>query len=271
MWGTAGWVVVAWVFGYLWLRGGDSTATRLPHALYVSALTSCALAAYSLTLPRSRVRAEDRSTLMYWKALRVFAQPSVILLCVLTFVNSMVHQFYYFGMSPFLSQEGFANRHIMPAMSIGQISEVAVLGFLGVCLARLGIKKAMVIGALTQALRYVAFAVGAPTALILAGIGMHGFCYAFFFTAGYLYVDQRSTPETRAGVQQLFTIMISGFGVMAGSLASGITGQYFAAAGGASVNYHLFWLVPGALGLLVAIVLACFFREQETQERADSF
>lgn len=261
MWGTAGWVVVAWVFGFFWLRGGGPGG-RLPHALYVSALTSCALAMYSLTLPRSYVQAGDRSTLMYWKALKVFVQPGLALLCVLTFVNSMVHQFYYFGMSPFLSQSGYPNSYIMPAMSVGQISEVIVLGLLGVCLARLGIKKAMVIGALAQAARYVAFAVGGPAALILAGIGAHGLCYAFFFTGGYIYVDQHSTPETRAGAQQLFTIMISGCGVLAGSLASGYTGQYFTAPGASIINYHHFWLVPAALGLAVAVVLAMLFKEK---------
>ena len=262
MWGTAGWVVVAWVFGYLWLRGGLTATDRLPHALYVSALASFALAAYSMTLPRSHVRATDRSTLMYWKAIKVFARPGLLLLCVLTFVNSMVHQFYYFGMSPFLSEIGFQSEYIMPAMSIGQISEVIVLGFLGYCLTRLTIKQAMIIGALAQAGRYVAFAAGSP-ALILGGIALHGICYAFFFTAGYLYIDQHSTPETRAGAQQLFTIMISGVGVMSGSLASGLTGQIFTAPGASLINYGHFWLVPAAIGLAVAVVMALFFREDK--------
>ncbi|HOV74606.1 MAG TPA: MFS transporter [Candidatus Hydrogenedentes bacterium] len=261
MWGTAGWVVVAWAFGYFWLRGGLGD-DRLPHALYVSAFTSCVLAAYSFTLPRSHVRAVDRSTLMYWNALRVFAQPGLILLCVLTFVNSMVHQFYYFGMSPFLSQLGYRGSYIMPAMSIGQISEVIVLGLLGACLARIGIKRAMIIGALAQGLRYIAFAVGEPTGLILAAIATHGVCYAFFFTAGYIYIDRHSTPETRAGAQQIFTIMISGLGVLGGSLASGFTGQLFTDPATGHIHYGLFWLVPAALGLAVSAVLAFRFKEQ---------
>lgn len=263
MWGTAGWVVVAWVFGYLWLRGGLTATDRLPHALYVSALASCILASYSLTLPRSHVQATDRSTLMYWKSLKVFARPGLLLLCVLTFINSMVHQFYYFGMSPFLSQVGFQNKHIMPAMSLGQASEVIVLGMLGLCLSRISIKQAMIIGALAQAVRYLAFAAGTPT-LILLGIGLHGICYAFFFTAGYLYIDQHSTAETRAGTQQLYTIMISGLGVMFGSLASGRTGQLFAVPGASLINYGHFWLVPAAIGFAVAAAVALFFREEKS-------
>lgn len=261
MWGTAGWVVVAWLFGYLWLRGGLGDS-RLPHALYVSSLTSCVLAAYTLTLPRSHVQVTDRSTLMYWNALKVFMQPGLMLLCILTFINSMVHQFYYFGMAPFLNQLGYRSSYIMPAMSIGQFSEVFVLGMLGACLARLGIKRAMIIGAVAQGLRYIAFSIGEPTGLILAAIATHGICYAFFFTAGYLYIDQHSTPETRAGAQQIFTIMISGLGVLGGSLASGFVGQLFTDPATNHIHYGFFWLVPSFIGLIVAAILAMHFKEQ---------
>ena len=270
MWGTVGWVVVAWLFGYFWLRGDDASGSRLPHALYVSALASVVLALYSLTLPRSYVRATDRSTIMYWKALKVFAQPGLALLCVLTVFNSMVHQFYYFGMAPFLSQAGFENSHIMPAMSFGQASEVIVLGVLGLCLARLRIKHAMIIGALAQALRYVLFALGSTTPLIIAGICLHGVCYAFFFTAGYIYIDQHSSPETRAGAQQLFTIMISGLGVLSGSLASGYVGQWCLRESTGLIDYHQFWLVPAGMGLVVAVILALFFREARPVPTADA-
>jgi len=262
MWGTAGWVVVAWLFGYFWLRGGAGSAERLSHALYMSALASCVLAVYALTLPRASIERTPRTSVLYWQALKVFAKPSLALLCFLTFINSMVHQFYYFGMSPFLSQSGFASEHIMPTMSIGQVSEVIVLAVLWACLAKLGVKKALIIGALAQAVRYLLFALGGPSALIITGVAFHGICYAFFFTTGYLYVDQHSTAETRAGAQQLFTIMISGFGVFGGALLSGRTGQWLAAAGTSHVNYHVFWLVPAALGFAVALALLLFFKEE---------
>ena len=120
----------------------------------------------------------------------------------------------------------------------------------------------MVIGALAQVLRYILFSFGGPPVLLLAGIGLHGFCYAFFFTAGYLYVDHHSTPATRAGAQQLFTVVISGFGVLAGSLAAGCTGQIFADPQTHLIDYQTFWLIPTGLGLAVAVVMALFFREE---------
>lgn len=267
MWGTAGWVVVAWVFGYFWLQGGAGALSRVPHALYMSALASCVLAAYALALPRAKIEWAPRNSVLYWQALKVFAKPGLALLCFLTFINSMVHQFYYYGMSPFLSQRGFANEHIMPAMSLGQISEVIVLAALWACLAKLGIKKTLVIGALAQAFRYLLFAVGAPPALIVAGVALHGICYGFFFTAGYIYIDQHSTAATRAAAQQLFTMMISGFGVFGGAVLAGRAGQWLAAPETSLIDYHRFWLVPAVLGLAVGLALLIFFREESPAER----
>jgi hypothetical protein len=56
--------------------------------------------------------------------------------------------------------------------------------------------------------------------------------------------------------------MISGFGALAGSLASGFTGQFFAVPGTALINYHGFWMVPAVLGLAVAVIMAVFFKEE---------
>lgn len=264
MWGTAGWVVVGWVFGYLWLRGGGDE--RLPHALYVSAMASCVLSIYALTLPRSHVPTEPRTSVMYWKALKLFAQPSLAVLCIFTFVSGMLHQVYYYGMSPFLSQIGFANAHIMPSMSLGQFSEVIVLGTLGACLARITIKQALIIGLLAQTVRYVLFATAQPI-LILSGILLHGVCYAFYFTAAYLYVDHHSTAQTRAGAQQIFTIVISGFGTFGGFFAGGYMAQWLKAASG-QVDYRSFWLIPAVAGLALAAALGLFFREQPPEQES---
>lgn len=258
MWGTAGWVVVGWV-SFVWLRGGGDVGRML----YVSAGTSLVLAAYSLlALPRSEMPARrDGTTLMYWKALRVLGQPGLLLLCVLTFASSMTHQVYYLGMSPCLSQLGFRNEYIMPIMSVGQVSEVVVLGLLGFCLGRISVKQAMVLGLAAQAVRYGLFAFGETAWPILAGISLHGICYAFYFTAAYIYVDQHSTAETRAGAQQLFTIIISGFGTAGAYVAGGYFQQLLTSPETGLVDYRIFWTAPAVVSLLVAGVMLAFFRE----------
>ncbi|HEO70126.1 MAG TPA: MFS transporter, partial [Candidatus Hydrogenedentes bacterium] len=225
------------------------------------------LGTYCFTLPRAEVHADKPKTLAYWQGLKVFALPGLPLLCALTFLNSMTHQFYYYGMSPYLSQLGFENSHIMPVMSLGQISEVIVLGALGICLARLGSKRILFIGALTQALRHLLFAYGHHSpALIVLGIAVHGFCYAFWFTAAYIYVDHLSIPQTRAGAQQLFTIIISGIGAFGGFQAAGFVAQACTHSSGV-IDFQRFWLVPLALGLFTSVVLGLFFRETSEAPR----
>jgi len=260
MWGTAGWVAVAWAFSLLWLRGGG--AERLPHALYVSALASGALGVFSLTLPRSDVHGGRPGSVMYWQALKVFARPSLVWLCVFTVAASMMHQVYYYGMSPFLSRIGFENQHIMPTMSVGQISEIFVLGLLGLCLTRISIKSAMILGLLAQALRYTLFAYGHPVPLVVFGIGLHGFCYALYFTTAYLYVEQHSTPQTRAGAQQILTIFITGFGTLAGLLSAGCVAQWLTGPGTAGIDFRRYWIVYAALSVALAGAMALFFREE---------
>ncbi len=268
MWGTASWVVVAWAFGYFWVRGGTLAGERLTHALPLSALLSLVLAAYALTLPSSAADGAPRPNAPYSEVLRIFLRPGMLLLCILSFLNSICHQFYYFGMSPYLHQIGFADKHIMPAMSLAQASEVVVLALLGWFLARLGLKRTMMIGVLAQGVRLVMFAVGGSTVLILAGIGLHGFCYAFFFTAAYLYVEQHSTPGTRAGAQQVLTIMISGAGTLAGSLSAGYVAQYFTV-NAEWISWPRFWLVPAVITLVIALWLSIAFKEAPAEGKED--
>jgi len=217
---------------------------------------------YALTLPRSKVKSDRTAKLSPWKAFAVFARPSLLLLCVLTFLNAIVHQFYYYGMSPFLSQMGLADKYIMPAMSMGQFGEVFVLALLGVCLAKIGIKRALVIGVLAQAARCLAFASG-NTTLVPAVIPSHGVCYACFFTVAYIYVDSHSSPENRAGAQQLFTILIAGIGYLVGNLFAGKVAQLLTLPGTTQIDFALFWVASASLALLVATVLVLLFREEQ--------
>jgi len=267
MWGPMSWVVVALGFSFLWLRGGAHAGlhSRLPDALPLSAALSCALGLYALTLPRSKARSNGSTGVSPWQAFTVFARPSLLLLCVLTFFNAVVHQFYYYGMSPFLSQIGVADKYIMLAMSMGQLGEVFVLALLGICLAKLGIKRALIIGAVAQAVRCLAFATG-QKALVLGVIPSHGVCYAFFFVVAYIYVDSHSSPENRAGAQQLFNILIAGVGYLVGNIFAGKLAQLLTPAGTTQIDFAPFWIVSASLALLVAAALALLFREDEPLE-----
>lgn len=267
MWGTVGWVVVAWGFGFFWLRGGVP-GTRLPHALLLSGAASFVLALYALNFKPAHALHGPDQRIGYGEVFRVFLRPGMLLLCFLTYLNSACHQFYYYGMSPFLHQIQFPDEYIMPGMSLGQISEVVILGLLGWCLTKISIKASLVIGALAQALRLVVFAFCTHYGAILLGISLHGLCYAFFFTTAYLYVERHSTRQTRAGVQQVLTIVISGAGTLTGSLFAGWTAQAYKQVGSGMIDFQLFWLVPAILSAVVGIGMALGFREEPADEPA---
>jgi nucleoside transporter len=269
LWGTVGWLAIAWLFGYFWMRGA-SAQERLPHALLFSSGASFILAVFTFIFLPPVQKKGQRIVTHYGEVIRIFLKPEMLLLCLLTVLTSACHQFYYYGMSPYLHQMGVADRFIMPGMSLGQASEALVLGVLGWCLLCLRIKTAMILGVLAQGLRLLIFAFFPYTVPVLTGIGLHGICYAFFFTTGYLYVERHSSPSTRAGAQQLLTIMISGLGVLLGSWSAGWTAQIFSDVGCGRIDFRMFWLVPAMLCVLVCFVLATGFHERPAPQSEEA-
>lgn len=254
MWGTVGWCVVAWGFGlgYLRLCGG-----RMPHAILLSGVIALLLAAHSFGFrPAPAPATAARGS--YTEAVRLFRRPDMMLLCGITLMNGICHQYYYFGASPYLHDRGFPDSYIIPAMSLGQTAEFILLGLLGRCLAWMGMKRAMILGVLAQAVRMVIFAAEGPWWTILIGLSLHGLCYAFFFTTAYLYIDRHSTQETRASAQQGLTVLMAGCGPVLGFLVAGGTAHFLSTPEGI-IHFRVFWLAPVALSLLLALILAVHF------------
>lgn len=267
MWGPVSWVVGAWAFSLLWLGGASPSSAssgKLGDALTVCAGFSLLLAVYALTLPRSGVKKESVPAILSGQTFRLFLRPSLLLLCGAALINSMVHQFYYWGMAPFLHQVGVSDTYIMPVFTLGQMGEIVALGLLGFFVHRFGVKKLLVIGVLAQVFRSVVFAIGWKP-LVFPVIPVHGICYAFFFIVAYIYVETHSTPETRSGAQQLFNIIIMGMGDLGGKLIAGATAALFSStspAGETLIDFQRFWLVSAAAALVVALALLLFFREE---------
>ncbi len=272
MWGPISWVIGAWAFSLLWLGGASpSTASsgKLGDALVVCAVFSLILAVYAFTLPRSGVKKDEVPAVLSGKTFRIFLRPSLLLLCGAALVNAMVHQFYYWGMSPYLHQIGVSDTYIMPVFTLGQMGEVVALGSLGFFMRRFGVKKLLVMGAFAQTFRAVVFAIGWKP-LVFPVIPTHGICYAFFFIVAYIYVETHSTAETRSGAQQLFNILIMGLGDLGGKLLAGGTAALFlttSAAGESLIDFGKFWLVSGTAAFVVGLALLFFFHEETETDK----
>ena len=260
MWGTVGWIAVAWLFSYLWLRGapGGHVSSRLGDALKLSAGASLVFSLYALTLPKSHAKPRTLRTIIPIESFGVIKHPRIILLLILSFMMSFVHRYYYFGMAPFLRQIGFKDTNIMPLMSLGHVTEVFAMALLGLLLMRFGFKRVLIIGVLTELWRFTAFAIGDSVPLLISGNLCHGLSFTFYTTAAIIYLDSFCEKENRTGVHQLFAMINFGFANFFGNLIAGRTADLFTSQDGA-INFRAFWTVPAVITALCLVAVVMFF------------
>ena len=269
VWGTVGWVAVAWCFGFFWLNHtGDTTQVgRLPDALKLSALMSMGLGGYGLTLPRVGKRIEGPVRLFPVESIRVLLNPRVLLIAMVSLLVGMVDRYYYFGTSLYLQHLGYPESLIMPFMSVGQMTEIVSMCLLAWTLARLGTKQTLLLGLLAEIGRFSAFAFGSSKLVILAGNACHGLAYTFYFTTVYITIDGFCDKQSRTGLHQLFTLMTAGLGALFANLLGGRCLDIFVKTK-AIADYRAFWLVPLSISMVALALIGVGFKDGSSETRA---
>ncbi len=257
--GTLGWICVAWLFSWSRLRGGDGLliAQRLPEAILVSAVTFAVLGFFAFFIPaKQKPNRTGKVSLLHWGSIKVIRKPQVMALVVLAFISVVVERFYIFGSSLFLFQSGISPSLILPFLSLGQFFEIPAMLLLGLLLTRLGIRNLLMLGISCNMARYAffIFSEGNPL-LILSGTLFHGLAYTFFFSSAAILLDSHSNPENRAGVHQLFNVLTIGLGSLVGSLASGTIGNMLRSSSGNSIDFDRFWGMALALCIVNLFLL----------------
>jgi nucleoside transporter len=287
VWGTIGWIAVAWPFVFIqidwasvpslqqadgliaWLGGalgtlktGAAMKAALASTYTVAGIASLVLAAFSLTLPHTPPPKSAVSSFAPFEALKLLKVLSILVLFIVTFLDSLVHYMYFFWTSRFLKEIGLAQNWIQPAMSIGQVAEIATMAFLGLVLKRLGWRTTMILGILGHVVRFGIYAIGNQDLLWLVIVSniVHGFAYAFFFATVYIYVDENFPKDVRASAQSLFNLLILGLGPFVSNELSGRLLKLFKE--GEQIAYHRVFLVPLGLGILATAILAIFFHPE---------
>jgi nucleoside transporter len=270
LWGTIGWIAASWPFVFI-LRGktGPELQAALTSIFIVAGVASLMLAALSMTLPHTPPARREGAANAPLAAIKLLAVPSILVLFVVTFLDAVVHQCYFQWTSPFLEHAGLPANWIMAAMSIGQVAEIATMVFLGVVLRRLGWRTTLAVGIAAHAFRFFVYAIGDPLWLMVAINLVHGMCYAFFFAAVYIFVDERFPKDSRASAQGLFNLLILGLGPFVGSLVWGALGDRFRTADG-QVDYSTLFLAPAWLGVAALVLLLVAFRPAELADRRES-
>ena len=284
VWGTIGWIVASWVFPMIWLQtdlqlqsmppfivGAEvpNVTARLVDALKFSGAISIIYGAFCFLLPNTPPKKNASEKLAFKKAFELFKYPSFTILVISSLVVSVIHQIYFLQAGPFLSFIGVPDSQIGPAMTIGQFAEILTMAYLGFFLKRLGFKKVISIGIVAYCLRYFIFGTEIlPIWVMVLSQAFHGFCYAFFFAAAYIYVDKIAERDVRHSAQTVFGIIILGGGPILGGLLSGylqnIYTEVYRFPGPDLVmfDYSNFWYTLSVIGLIASIVFYFSFKEQ---------
>ncbi len=301
MGGTIGWILAAWPFTFIfvnwaavdaahpaglvdWLGKalanpltGEAAKAATKWTFIVAGVASLLLAAFSLTLPRTvkkPVVAGATEKLAWLEAFSLLKHPFVLVLWLVTLVDSFVHNCYFNWTGVFLGTPvkdggvGVASNWIAPIMSIGQVTEILTMFILGPVLKNFGWRTTMIVGILGHAARFAvyAFMPQSETAIILIQ-ALHGICYAFFFATVYIFVDAYFPKDIRSSAQGLFNLQILGLGaLLANSICPWLMQSVYTKMG--VVDFKGLFLVPLATASAAAIVLALFFHPPATATTA---
>ena len=290
--GTIGWILAAWPFTFIfvdwtavnevhptgfvaWVEAvfshplaGEAAKAATKWTFIVSGIASLLLALFSFALPHTppKPASEVGSDGQAWLgAARLLKHPFVLVLWLVTFVDSFVHNCYFNWTGVFLgaSREaggvGIAAPWITPIMSIGQVAEILTMFVLGATLKTLGWRATMIIGILGHAARFAvyAFLPGSAAAIIAIQV-LHGICYAFFFATVYIFVDAYFPKDIRSSAQGLFNLQILGIGALvANSICPWLMQSVYTQGG--MVHYKGLFLVPLIAASAASVALAAFF------------
>src|SRR5437868_10669365 len=97
--------------------------------------------------------------LAWVKAFKLLALPYVLVLFLVTLIDSTIHNGYFVLIGGFLKDPiKMPDNWIAAITTIGQLAEIVTMVILGTVLKRLGWKWTMILGILGHALRFATFA-----------------------------------------------------------------------------------------------------------------
>lgn len=220
--GTIGWIAAV-LIAEVFLGGAGER-----NFLFQSGAAGIVLAVYCWTLPNTPPKgAKDGGDALGLGALRLLKQPALLIFIICVFLVSIPACGFFFTLCvPMLQQRGYPSP--LALTSLCQFAEIIFMFSMPWFVAKLGLKRVVMIGMLAWGVRYVLFACPGSWATlafpaVLLGLLLHGFCYSFFYVGSYMYVDKRVPVELKASAQSLLTFLLIGVGWFVGS--SGLGGN----------------------------------------------
>ena len=299
LWGTVGWIVVGIAIGQWLLRahtpgadalaGLDATAARaqvdaarfagMADAFKLSGALGVVMGVFCLlALPSTPPQAGRRSSAI-GEAIQQVRLAPLVTLFMLAVPVSCIHQFYFVHTSGFVGGlqggDGDAFSRAVNTvfgvgggglMTIGQMSEIVVLGFIPALAATFGRKTLLAIGLAAYAARMFLFAYGpgmaagagmSPLAFVIPGIALHGLCFGCFIFVAFMIVDEETSGDVRASAQSLFNLVIIGIGIIVGSKIASAVSDITKVDG--AQDYRAMFSVPMWASLFCLVMLLMFY------------
>ena len=262
--GTIGWIVANIVVSYVL----EADETALP--LQIAGLSAVLMGFFCFTLPHTPPPAAGQEVsvrkILGLDALAQLRSRPFIVFITCSFLICIPLAAYYSYAPVFVNALDIAN----PAfkMSFGQMSEVIFMLLVPLFFVRFGVKWMLLVGMVAWVLRYFLFAIAAPSGIlwmVMSGIILHGICYDFFFVAGQIYVDKKSSRDIRGQAQGFLVLVTYGAGMLIGAQVTGWIFNAVVTGSGTGLlqNWQIFWLIPAIFAGLIMIVFALLFSENK--------
>ena len=265
VWGTIGWIAAGLILaGWRMLANSQEALSFRGDTLMLAGIFSLVMGAQSFFLPHTPPKKEVKKPWAFLEAIKMLKDKNLAIFVGIAFVVATELQFYYILTAPYLTSGaiGIDASMVSGVMVIAQIAEIFVMAILlPYFLPKFGIKKTMIIGVLAWPARYIIFVIGQPVWLVIASLSLHGFCYVFFFTAAFIYIDQVAPKDIRASAQSLISIVTLGLGNFLGSLFAGWIQTLFTEAD--VTDWRSVFIIPAVLTILCAVAFILLFREKK--------
>ncbi len=251
VWGSIGWIIIGWAFGF-WIA---QTGRPMADCLNLAAVISIVYGLFAFSLPHTPPSKQAGNPLAFLDAVAMLKNPAFAIMAFVSFVTAIDMQLYFVWTQSFLS-EGLKikDNWIGPALTAGQICEMFMMVLLPVVLKMAGFRITMALGIAAWALRDFVFALGQPTGLVLGAISFHGVGFAFFFTSIFMFTDAVAPKDIKSSAQSFLASVTIGCGMLVGSLLAGPISSRFAG------NWHQIYMVPAVLCAVCCVAMLVAFR-----------
>lgn len=277
VYGTVGFAVP---LGFLYFLLGDETTWGIgfgyeANAALIIGGCVCALGALNaLTLPRTqlgqarqaRFGERDDATnkpkrIPTFAAARVLFRGPALLFCICLLIAHLGNSAYYAFYPLYLTETvGFSDAMVGPITMLGVVLELGVMAAVGVMIARLGMKRLIVLGLSVMVVRFALLGLFPTQPVAVWTQVMHGITVVAIYVVPPIYLNAIAGDHFRSSIQGLYAMTVFGPSRVAGNVFGGMLSDN---------DLPLMFLIVAGSTLIAVIGLALGMRLPPAHQRSD--